>query len=110
MIFGCGMGVPYFSTDTAAVLRAAEIGADALLMAKNVDYLYTADPRKDPDAKPIHDITYTEILEKNLRAFDMTAVSFCNENDIEAYGFALADPENIYRVVMGQPVGTRMHT
>ena len=110
VIFGCGMGVPYFSTDTAAVLRAAEIGADALLMAKNVDYLYTADPRKDPDAKPIHDITYTEILEKNLRAFDMTAVSFCNENDIEAYGFALADPENIYRVVMGQPVGTRMHT
>ena len=110
MIFGCGMGVPYFSTDTAAVLRAAEIGADALLMAKNVDYLYTADPRKDPDAKPIHDITYTEILEKNLRAFDMTAVSFCNENGIEAYGFALADPENIYRVIMGQPVGTRMHT
>ena len=110
VIFGCGMGVPYFSTDTAAVLRAAEIGADALLMAKNVDYLYTADPRKDPDAKPIHDITYTEILEKNLRAFDMTAVSFCNENGIEAYGFALADPENIYRVVMGQPVGTRMHT
>ena len=89
VIFGCGMGVP---------------------MAKNVDYLYTADPRKDPDAKPIHDITYTEILEKNLRAFDMTAVSFCNENGIEAYGFALADPENIYRVVMGQPVGTRMHT
>lgn len=110
VIFGCGMGVPYFSTDTAAVLRAAEIGADALLMAKNVDYLYTADPRKDPDAKPIHDISYTEILGKNLRAFDMTAVSFCNENGIEAYGFALADPENIYRVVMGQPVGTRMHT
>ena len=58
VIFGCGMGVPYFSTDTAAVLRAAEIGADALLMAKNVDYLYTADPRKDPDAKPIHDIRF----------------------------------------------------
>ncbi len=109
VIFGCGMGVPYFSTDTAAVLRAAEIGADALLMAKNVDYLYTADPRKDPEAKPIYDITYAEILEKDLRAFDMTAVSFCNENGIEAYGFALADPENIYRAVMGKPVGTRMH-
>jgi uridylate kinase len=109
VIFGCGMGVPYFSTDTAAVLRAAEIGADALLMAKNIDYLYTADPRKDPEAKPIYDITYAEILEKDLRAFDMTAVSFCNENGIEAYGFALADPENIYRAVMGRPVGTRMH-
>lgn len=109
VIFGCGMGVPYFSTDTAAVLRAAEIGADALLMAKNIDYLYTADPRKDPEAKPIYDITYAEILEKDLRAFDMTAVSFCNENGIEAYGFALADPENIYRAVMGKPVGTRMH-
>lgn len=109
VIFGCGMGVPYFSTDTAAVLRAAEIGADALLMAKNIDYLYTADPRKDPEAKPIYDITYAEILEKDLRAFDMTAVSFCNENGIEAYGFALADPENIYRAVIGKPVGTRMH-
>lgn len=109
VIFGCGMGVPYFSTDTAAVLRAAEIGADAILMAKNIDYLYTADPRKDADAKPIFDITYAEILEKDLRAFDMTAVSFCQENNIEAYGFALADPENIYRVIMGQPVGTRMH-
>ncbi len=109
VIFGCGMGVPYFSTDTAAVLRAAEIGADALLMAKNIDYLYTADPRKNPEAKPIYDITYAEILEKDLRAFDMTAVSFCNENGIEAYGFALADPENIYRAVMGKPVGTRMH-
>lgn len=110
VIFGCGMGVPYFSTDTAAVLRAAEIGADAILMAKNIDHLYTADPRKDANAKPIYDITYAEILEKDLRAFDMTAVSFCQENGIEAYGFALADPENIYRAVMGQPVGTRMHT
>lgn len=110
VVFGCGMGVPYFSTDTAAVLRAAEIHADAVLMAKNIDYLYTADPRKNPDAKPIYDITYAEILEKNLKAFDLTAVSFCQENHIEAYGFALADPENIYRVLAGEPVGTRMHT
>lgn len=109
VIFGCGMGAPYFSTDTAAVLRAAEIGADAILMAKNIDYLYTADPRKDPDAKPIYDITYADIIKKDLRAFDMSAVLFCEENNIEAYGFGLADPENIYRVVMGQPVGTRMH-
>lgn len=109
VIFGCGMGVPYFSTDTPAVLRAAEIGADAVLMAKNIDYLYTADPRVDPTAKPIHDITYAEILEKNLKAFDLTAVSFCQENNIENYGFGLADPENIYRVLAGEPVGTRMH-
>lgn len=109
LIFGCGLGVPYFSTDTPAVLRAAEIHADAVLMAKNVDYLYDSDPKKNPDAKPIYDITYSEILDRQLKAFDLTAVSFCRENDIETYGFALADPENIYRAVMGEPVGTRMH-
>ena len=109
VILGGGTGAPYFSTDTGAVLRAAEIEADAILMAKNIDYLYTADPRKDPDAKPIYDITYADILARNLRAFDLTAVSFCRDNNIEAYGFGLADPENIYRAVMGEPVGTRMH-
>lgn len=108
-IFAGGTGSPYFSTDTGAALRAAEIGADAMLMAKNIDYLYTADPRKDPTATPIYDVTYAEILDKNLRAFDMSAVIFCQDNNIEAYGFGLADPENIYRAVMGEPVGTRMH-
>ncbi len=109
VIFAGGTGSPYFSTDTGAALRAAEIGADAMLMAKNIDYIYTADPRKDPTATPIYDVTYAEIIEKNLRAFDMSAVIFCQDNDIEAYGFGLADPENIYRAVMGEPVGTRMH-
>lgn len=109
VILGGGTGAPYFSTDTGAVLRAAEIEADAILMAKNIDYLYTADPKKDPTATPIYDITYAEILDRNLRAFDMTAVSFCKDHNIEAYGFALANPENIYRAVMGEPVGTRMH-
>ncbi len=109
VILGGGTGAPYFSTDTGAVLRAAEIEADAILMAKNIDYLYTADPRKDPTATPIYDITYAEILARNLRAFDMTAVSFCRDNDIEAYAFGLSNPENIYRAVMGEPVGTRMH-
>ena len=109
VIFAGGTGSPYFSTDTGAALRAAEIGADAMLMAKNIDYLYTADPRKDPTATPIYDVTYAEILEKDLRAFDMSAVIFCRDNGIEAYGFGLADPENIYRAVMGEPVGTRMH-
>ena len=109
VVFAGGTGCPYFSTDTGAALRAAEIGADAILMAKNIDYLYTADPNKDPTATPIYDVTYTEILDRDLRAFDMSAVIFCRDNHIEAYGFGLKDPENIYRAVMGEPVGTRMH-
>ena len=109
VVFAGGTGSPYFSTDTGAALRAAEIGADAILMAKNIDYIYTADPRKDPTATPLYDVTYAEIIEKNLRAFDMSAVIFCQDNNIESYGFGLADPENIYRAVMGEPVGTRMH-
>ena len=109
VIFAGGTGSPYFSTDTGAALRAAEIGADAMLMAKNIDYIYTADPKKDPTATPIYDVTYAEIIEKNLRAFDMSAVIFCQDNNIESFGFGLADPENIYRAVMGEPVGTRMH-
>ncbi len=109
VIFGGGLGAPYFSTDTPAVVRAAEIGADIVLMAKNVDGLYTADPKKDPTAVRYNDVTYAEILDKNLKAFDLTAVSFCNENDIDCYAFALSDPENIYRTVMGNTTGTKMH-
>ena len=109
VIFAGGTGSPYFSTDTAAALRAAEIHADALLMAKNVDYLYDSDPKKNPDAKPIYDVTYAEILARGLKAFDLSAVTFCKENGITAYGFALADPQNIYRAVMGEQVGTAMH-
>lgn len=109
VIFGGGLGAPYFSTDTPAVVRAAEINADIVLMAKNVDGLYTADPKKDPNAKRYDDVTYSEILEKDLKAFDLTAVSFCNENNIDCYAFALSDPENIYRAVMGEAIGTKMH-
>lgn len=109
VIFGGGLGAPYFSTDTPAVVRAAEINADIVLMAKNVDGLYTADPKKDPNAKRYDDVTYSEILEKDLKAFDLTAVSFCNENNIDCYAFALSDPENIYRAVMGESIGTKMH-
>jgi uridylate kinase len=109
VIFGGGLGAPYFSTDTPAVVRAAEINADIVLMAKNVDGLYTADPKKDPTAKRYDDVTYSEILEKDLKAFDLTAVSFCNENNIDCYAFALSDPENIYRAVMGEAIGTKMH-
>ncbi len=109
VIFGGGLGAPYFSTDTPAVVRAAEIGADAVLMAKNIDGLYTADPKTDPTATRYDDVTYAEILEKNLKAFDLTAVSFCNEHNINCYAFGLSDPENIYRAVMGTTTGTKMH-
>lgn len=109
VIFGCGLGTPFFSTDTPAVVRAAEIGADAVLLAKNVDGLYDDDPRINPNAKLIRDITYKEVIERNLKAFDLTAMTFCMENNINAYAFALSDPENIYRVVMGEKIGTEIH-
>lgn len=109
VIFGGGSGMAYFSTDTPAVVRAAEIGADAVLMAKNVDGVYSADPKRDPNAVRYDDISYAEILEKDLKAFDLTAISFCNENDIDTFAFALSEPENIYAAVMGKVNGTKMH-
>ncbi len=109
VIFGCGLGSPYFSTDTAAVLRAAEIEADAVLLAKNIDGVYSADPMKDKTAVRYDEITYSEILEKSLKALDLTATTFCMDNDIKAYAFELRDPMNIYRVVMGEKIGTEMH-
>lgn len=109
VILSGGSGIPFFSTDTPAVVRAAEIGADAVLMAKNVDGLYTADPKVCPDAKKIDDITYSEIMARDLRAFDMTAVSFCNDNDITSFAFALSQPDSIYDIIMGRSVGTKMH-
>ena len=109
VIFGCGLGSPYFSTDTAAVLRAAEIEADAILMAKNIDGVYSADPMKDPSAVKYDEITYKEILAKELKALDLTATTFCMENDIKVYAFELKDPMNIYRVVKGEAIGTEIH-
>lgn len=109
VIFGCGLGSPFFSTDTAAVLRAAEISADAVLMAKNIDGVYNADPKKDPSAKRYDEITYAEMLSRELKALDLTATTFCMDNDIRAYAFELRDPMNIYRVVMGEKIGTELH-
>lgn len=109
VIFACGLGEPFFSTDTAAVLRAAEIGADAVLMAKNIDGIYTADPKLDPTARRYDEITYAEVLAKQLKALDLSATTFCMENNIRCYAFALNDPENIYRVVMGEHIGTELH-
>ena len=109
VILGAGTGLPYFSTDTAAVLRGAEIEADVVLMAKNIDAIYSADPKLDPKAVRYEEISYQEILAKGLRALDMSATTFCMENHIRCYAFGLADPENIYRVVMGENVGTEIH-
>ena len=109
VVFACGLGQPFFSTDTAAVLRAAEINADAVLMAKNIDGVYTADPKVDPNAVRYDSVTYKEVLDKELKALDLSATTFCMENDIRCYAFALNDPENIYRVVMGEHIGTELH-
>ena len=105
-IFGCGLGSPYFSTDTAAVLRAAEINADVVLLAKNIDGVYTADPRKDASATKIDEITYQEILSRGLAAMDSTATSFCMDNNIPILVFGLDNPDNIYRAIMGEEIGT----
>ena len=106
VIFGCGTGNPYFSTDTGAVLRAAEIEADAILLAKNIDGVYSADPMKDPIAVKFDEITYDEILARHLMVMDSTATSLSMDNHIPIVLFALKDPENILRVVLGEQVGT----
>ena len=106
VIFGCGTGNPYFSTDTAAVLRAAEINADVILLAKNIDGVYSADPRKDPSAKKYDSITYDDVLAQHLSVMDSTATSLSMDNDIPVILFALEDPQNIKRVVLGEQIGT----
>ena len=109
VIFGCGLGAPFFSTDTAAALRAAEIEADAILMAKNIDGVYSADPKLDPTATRYDELTYAEMIAKGLKALDLSAATLCMENNICSYAFGLKDPMNIYRAVMGERVGTEIH-
>ena len=106
VIFGCGTGNPFFSTDTAAVLRAAEIDADVILLAKNIDGVYSADPKKDPSAVKYDKITYDEVLAQHLAVMDSTATSLSMDNKIPVLLFALKDPENILRAVMGEEIGT----
>ena len=108
VIFGCGTGLPYFSTDTAAVLRAAEIHADIILLAKNIDGVYTADPKLDPSAIKIDSISYDDVLNKRLTVVDLTATSLSMDNDIPIILFALHDPTNIVRAVMGENIGTKV--
>nr|WP_325178647.1 UMP kinase [uncultured Oscillibacter sp.] len=106
VIFGCGTGNPFFSTDTAAVLRAAEIGAEVILLAKNVDGVYSADPVKDPSAVKYDSISYDDVLAQHLMVMDTTATSLSMDNHIPVLLFALKDPENIVRAVCGEKVGT----
>ena len=106
VIFGCGTGNPFFSTDTAAVLRAAEIDADIILLAKNIDGVYSADPKKDPNAVKYDSITYDDVLAQHLQVMDSTATSLSMDNKIPVLLFALKDPENIIRAVQGEKIGT----
>lgn len=107
VIFGAGTGNPYFSTDTTAALRAAEIEAEVILMGKkNTDGIYDSDPNKNPDAKKFIELTYSEILARRLAVMDSTATSLCMDNDIPIVVFNIDDYENIYRVAMGENIGT----
>ena len=106
VIFACGTGHPYFSTDTAASLRAAEMDVDAILVAKTIDGVYTADPKLDENAKKLDFVTYQEILEKDLKVMDSTSISLCKDNNIPLVVFAMSDAENIVRAVKGENIGT----
>ncbi len=106
VIFACGTGNPYFSTDTGAALRAAEIHADALLMAKNIDGIYDSDPKKNPAAIKFDHLTYMDYIKKGLTALDTTAVSLCMDNKITIIAFGLSEENSIIRVVSGEKIGT----
>ena len=106
VLFAAGTGNPYFSTDTGAVLRGVEIEADAILMAKNIDGIYSADPKKDPTAVKFDRLTYNEVLEKGLKATDTTAMALAMDNNIPMVCFGLAEENSIVRVVRGEKIGT----
>ncbi len=106
VIFACGTGHPFFSTDTAAALRAAEIDAEVILLAKTIDGVYSADPKLDKTAKKYDKISYKEVLEKDLKVMDSTATALCKDNHIPLLVFAINDPENIVRAVKGEKIGT----
>ncbi len=106
VIFGCGTGNPYFSTDTAAALRAAEINANVIFKATNVDGVYTDDPKKNPDATRYDHLSLDEMLAKDLHVLDGAATAICRDNSIPIYVFDMSDPENIIRAVRGDDIGT----
>lgn len=106
VIFGAGLGIPFLSTDTTGAVRAAEIGADAMFMAKNIDYIYTADPRIDPTAKKLERVKASEVLAMNLKALDATATAFCLSTGMPIHVFGLKNPEDILKAIEGECVGT----
>ncbi len=106
VVFGCGTGNPFFSTDTAAALRAAEIEADIILKGTMVDGIYDSDPKKNPKAVKYSSVSYLDVLNKNLKVMDSTAASLCRDNHIPILVFSILDPENIVRAVCGEPIGT----
>lgn len=106
VIFGAGTGHPYFSTDTAASLRAVEIEADAIVKGTRVDGVYDADPEKNPEANMFNEISYLDVLQKNLRVMDMTAISLCKENNLPIIVFNMDKPDNLLKLCTGQNIGT----
>jgi len=106
VIFGCGTGNPYFTTDTAAALRATEMHADILLLAKNIDGIYDSDPKKNPNAKKLDHISYIELIKRGITAMDSTAVTLCMDNDIPILAFGLSEENSIVRALSGEKFGT----
>ena len=106
VIFGAGSGSPYFSTDTAAALRAAEVDAEVILLAKKVDGVYDSDPATNPDAVKFDKLTYLDVLNRDLKVMDSTATSLCKDNQIPIRVFSLEDPDNIIKVIKGENIGT----
>ena len=106
VILGAGLGIPFLSTDTTGAVRSAEIEADAMLMAKNVDYIYTDDPRTNPDARKLETVKASEVLAMNLKALDATATAFCLSTGMPIKVFGLREPEDILRAIRGEVLGT----
>ena len=106
VIFGAGTGNPFFSTDTTAALRAAEMDVDTILLAKNVDAVYDKDPALYPDAKKFSRLTHMEVVEKDLKVMDLTAATLCKDNNIKIHVFAIAEEGNVMKAVLGEDIGT----
>lgn len=106
VIFACGTGNPFFTTDTAAALRSAEIEADVILLAKTIDAVYSDDPKLNPNAERYDEITYLDILNKDLKVMDSTATSLCKDNQIPLIVFGIDEPENMVKIVKGEKIGT----
>lgn len=109
VLLGCGTGRPYFTTDTGAVLRAAELKCDVVLLAKNIDAVYDADPAKDPNAKRYDRVSLEEVLDKQLKVMDLTATAFCIENKLPVQVFGVSKPENIIKCCLGENPGTEVY-